>query len=103
MNSGKATTKWSIPEELHKFHLARADQLTFDQPIPQYIQHGDEVPHRLARLSLFRNQVDRAQTCMRFINLLDPTGKLLLGILALPRPGPVSTLAVWIHHWTKGF
>ena len=37
MKNGKATTTWSVPAELHQLHLARADQLTFDRPIPLHM------------------------------------------------------------------
>ena len=91
MKNGKATTTWSIPAELHKFHLARADQLTFDQPIPQYMlwycvlmccmQHGDDAPYRLADGEVFiiPNPGGSGPDYMRFINLLDSTGKLFFG------------------------
>ena len=91
MKNGKATTTWSIPAELHKFHLSIADQLTFDQPIPQYMlwycvlmcrtQHGDEVPCRLADGEVFiiPKPGGSGPDYLRFINLSDSTGKLLLG------------------------
>ena len=89
--TAELTTTWSIRAEIHKFHLARADQLTFDQPIPQYMlsycvlmcrmQHGDEVPYRLADGEVFiiPKPGGSGPDYTRFINLLDSSGKLLFG------------------------
>ena len=91
MKSGKATTTWSIPAEIHKFHTARADQLTYDQPILQYMlwycvlmcrtQDGNEVPNRLAdgKVFIITKPGGSGPDKMRFISLLDSTGKLLFG------------------------
>ena len=45
MMKGKATTTWSVPAELRKFHLASADQLTFDRPIPLALLLRFDVPN----------------------------------------------------------
>ena len=68
VKNGKATTTWSVPTELYKFHLARSDKLNWGQPIPLYMLWccvltvvWSLIVWRTARPLLSRNQADRAQ------------------------------------------
>ena len=108
MNNGKATTTWSVLAELHKFHLACAEQLTFDRPIPLYmlwycflmcrIQYGEEVPYQLAdgKVFIIPKPGGSGPDFMRFISLLDSTGKFLFGYwLSYIQTVAVGFLTVW--------
>ena len=97
-----------IPAEPRKFQLARADQLSLGQPISLYmlwycvlmcrIQIGDEVPYRLPDGDVITvpKLGGSGPDCMRFINLLDFTGKLLFGCWH-----PYLLDPYW--HWQLGF
>ena len=109
MKNGKATTTWSVPAELHKFHLARADQLTFDRPNHLFmlwccvlmcrIQHGDEVSNRMADGEVFviPKPGGSGPDFLRSSNLLDSTGELNFQYWLSCLLVPIQTLAVWFH------
>ena len=101
--NGKATTTWSVPAELHKFHLA--NHIGSANPSACSgtaffcrMLRGDEVPYQLADGEVFTITKPGCSgpDFMRFINLLDSTGKFLFGYWLSYALDPY-------RHWQFGF
>ena len=113
MKNGKATATWSVPAELHKFHLALADQLTIGQPIPLCMlwycvlmcptQDGDMVPCPLADGEVFIFPKPAGSVPDHMFHQLGLNAQASLWTLASLCPGHIRTLAVWFHRGRGGF
>ena len=107
MKNGKATATWSIVAELHKFHLASADQITCEANPPLHaLVLCSDVPNTawrwgpalMAEGETFRTPKPSRSgpDCVRFINMLDSKGKLLFGYW-------LSFVLNPYRHWHFGF
>ena len=85
MKNGTAATTWSstsftLPVRINS-QLIDQSLFTCSGTLMCRIQHGEEVPHQLADGEVFiiPKQCGSGPDFMRFVNLLDSTGKLLFG------------------------